>query len=127
MVYKESQAVYQENLNANASNNSDKVKIEILAALSDRKDTEKLVIAAMIKGQLQSEVIDDVQAELDKGDSNTISRTFTFDRNTDVGMIQIGDRFHACVASDDLRPPEGSECEKRIIKHFDKSNSLPAR
>ncbi|HET7642771.1 MAG TPA: hypothetical protein VFK40_04630 [Nitrososphaeraceae archaeon] len=56
----------------------------------------------MIKGQLQSEVIYDVQAELDKEDSNTISRTFTFDRSTNVGMIQIGDRFHACVASDDL-------------------------
>ena len=53
--------------------------------------------------------------------------TFTFDRDTDIGRIQIGDRYHACVASDDLSPPEGQECEKRVIKHFDKSNSLPAR
>ena len=56
-----------------------------------------------------------------------IQRTFTFDRDTDIGRIQIGDRYHACVASDDLSPPEGQECEKRVIKHFDKSNSLPAR
>jgi hypothetical protein len=95
--------------------------------MADKKDTEKLKIAAMIKGQLKSEVIEDVQAELDKSKNNTIKRTFTFDRNTDIGKIQIGDRYHACVASEDLRPPEGSECEKRVIKQFDKPNSLPAQ
>ena len=127
-VYEKSQAIYQANLNTpNSNNNGDKVKIKILAPLADKKDTEKLVISAMVKGQIQSEVIEDVQAELDKSDSDTISRTFTFDRKTDIGLIQIGDRFHACVSSEDLRPPEGTECEKRIIKHFDKSNSLPAR
>ena len=127
-VYEKTQAVYGANINNTGSgSNIDKVKIKILAPLADKKDTEKLVIAAMIKGQIQSEVIEDVQAELDKSDSNTIQRTFTFDRDTDIGKIQIGDRYHACVASDDLSPPEGQECEKRVIKHFDKSNSLPAR
>ena len=52
-------------------------------------------------------------------------RTFTFDRKTDIGLIQVGDRYHACVSGDDLRPPEGTECEKRVIKQFDKPNSLP--
>ena len=42
-------------------------------------------------------------------------------------LIQVRDRYHACVASDDLSPPEGEECEKRVVKHLDKSNSLPAR
>ena len=127
-VYEKTQSVYGANVNhTGRDSNVDKVKIKILAPLADKKDTEKLVIAAMIKGQIQSEVIDDVQAELDKSDSSTISRIFTFDRDTDIGRIQIGDRYHACVASDDLSPPEGQECEKRVIKHFDKSNSLPAR
>jgi hypothetical protein len=81
----------------------------------------------MIKGQIQSQIINDVQAELDKSDSNTISRIFTFDRDTDIGRIQIGDRYHACVASDDLSPPEAQECEKRIVQHFATSNTLPAR
>jgi len=127
-VYEKTQAVYGANINNTGSDsNIDKVKIKILAPLADKKDTKKLVIAAMIKGQIQSEVIEDVQAELDKSKDNTISRTFTFDRKTDVGLIQIGDRYHACVASEDLRPPEGSECEKRVIKQFDKPNSLPAR
>jgi hypothetical protein len=126
-VYAKSKAVYQANLNNVNGSNSDTVKIKIYAPLADKKDTKKLVIAAMIKGQIQSEVIEDVQAELDKSDGSTISRTFTFDRNTDIGLIQIGDRYHACVSSEDLRPPEGTECEKRIIKTFDTLNSLPAR
>jgi len=128
-VYSKSQEFYQANLNTvnNYTKNSDTVKIKIIAPLADKKDTEKLVIAAMIKGQIQSEVIEDVQAELDKSKGSTIQRTFTFDRDTDIGRIQIGDRYHACVASDDLSPPEGQECEKRVVKHFDKSNSLPAR
>ena len=126
-VYAKSKVVYQANLNNVSGSNSDTVKIKILAPLADKKDTKKLVIAAMIKGQIQSEVIEDVQAELDKSGDSTIKRTFTFDRKTDIGLIQIGDRYHACVASEDLRPPEGSECEKRVVKHFDKSNSLPAR
>ena len=81
----------------------------------------------MVKGQLQKEVIEDVQAELDKSDDSTISKTFTFDRNTDIGKIQVGDRYHACVASNDLSPPEGSECEKRIIKNLEKVSGLFAR
>jgi hypothetical protein len=126
-VYAKSKVVYQANLNNVSGSNSDTVKIKILAPLADKKDTKKLVIAAMIKGQIQSEVIEDVQAELDKSGDSTIKRTFTFDRKTDIGLIQIGDRYHACVASEDLRPPEGSECEKRVVNHFDKHNSLPAR
>jgi len=128
-VYSKSQEYYQGHLNMvnNNTANNDKVKIKIISPLADKKDTEKLIIAAMIKGQIQSEVIEDVQAELDKSDSNTISRTFTFDRNTDLGPIQIGERYHACVASNDLSPPEGQECEKRLVKSFDNVNSLPAR
>jgi hypothetical protein len=127
-VYEKSQAVYGANVNnTGLGSNSDKVQIKIYAPLSDKKGTDKLVIGVMIKGQIQSQVIDDVQAELDKSDSNTIQRTFTFDRKTDIGLIQIGDRYHACVASEDLRPPEGSECEKRIIKNLDKVSGLYAR
>ncbi|HLN35656.1 MAG TPA: hypothetical protein VK250_10320 [Nitrososphaeraceae archaeon] len=47
-----------------------------------------------------------------------IERTFAFDRNTDKGPIQIGDRFHAYVIGKELYPPEGSECEERLIIDF---------
>jgi hypothetical protein len=33
-----------------------------------------------------------VQKELDKSGDSIIKRTFTFDRDTDVDKIQIGDR-----------------------------------
>jgi hypothetical protein len=127
LVYSTSKAIYEASLNQPNPPVSDTIKIKILAPLADKKDTKKLVIGVMIKGQIQSEVIEDVQAELDKSKDDTIKKTFTFDRNTDIGKIQIGDRYHACVASEDLRPPEGSECEKRVIKQFDKPNSLPAQ
>lgn len=127
LVYADSKAVYDANLNKTTNDKSDTVKLEILAPLADRKDTQKLKIAVMIKGQIQSEVIEDVQAELDKSKDSTIKRIFTFDRDTDIGKIQIGDRYHACVSSDDLRPPEGTECEKRVVHQFDKVNTLPAR
>ena len=105
----------------------DKVIITIYSPMEDRMDTKKLKIMAMIKGQIQSEVIYDVQNELNKIGYSPISRTFIFDRNTDIGLIHIGDKFLACVASDDLRPPEGQECEKRILKKFDQPNVLYAR
>ena len=105
----------------------DKVIITIYSPMEDRMDTKKLKIMAMIKGQIQSEVIYDVQNELNNIGYSTISRTFIFDRNTDIGLIHIGDKFLACVASDDLRPPEGQECEKRILKKFDQPNVLYTR
>ena len=108
-------------------NDDDKVIIKINSPLIDRIDTKILKVMVMIKGQIQSEVIDDVQYELENTGSNTISRTFIFDRNTDIGLIHIGDKFLACVASDDLRPPEGQECEKRILKKFGEPNVLYAR
>ncbi|HET7643438.1 MAG TPA: hypothetical protein VFK40_08010 [Nitrososphaeraceae archaeon] len=129
-VYSTSKAVYDQsilNKNPNNANNNNPVKIKISAPLTDKKDTEKLVIAVMIKGQIQSEVIENVQDRLDKSDDNTISKTFTFDRKTDIGPIQIGDRYHDCVSSEDLRPPEGTECEKRILKNLDKVSGLYAR
>ncbi|HEX5981583.1 MAG TPA: hypothetical protein VFY77_02855, partial [Nitrososphaeraceae archaeon] len=105
----------------------EKVKIKILAPLEDRKNTQKLKIAAMVKGQIKSAVIDNVQDEFSNTGGYTISRTFTFDRDTNIGKIQIGDRFHACVSSNDLNPPEGTECEKRTIKKIGRDNVLYAR
>ena len=138
-VYSTSQAVYQASLNTadsssssnsannNNNNSGNQVKIKVYAPLSDKKNTEKLILGVMVKGQIQSEVIENVQDRLDKSKDDTIPVTFTFDRNTDIGPIQIGDRYHACVASEDLRPPEGSECEKRIVKNLHKVSGLYAR
>lgn len=57
----------EDNIDNNKKDYSDKAILKIHAPLSDRKDTEKLkMMMMMIKGQIQSEVIDDVQDELKK-------------------------------------------------------------
>jgi hypothetical protein len=105
----------------------DSVKLKVYSPMEDRKNAQKLKITAMVKGQIKSVVIDNVQEEFDKIGEYTISRTFTFDRDTNIGKIQIGDKFFACVSSTDLNPPEGQECEKRIIKNIERPNVLYAR
>ncbi|MDR4511129.1 MAG: hypothetical protein MRJ93_05420 [Nitrososphaeraceae archaeon] len=137
MVYSDSKALYDQQqqvqgqvqgIGQQDNKKDDKVLLKIISPLADRKNTKELKIAVAIRGQIQTEKINDVQSELDKSkDGSTITRTFTFDRKTDLGNIQIGDRFHACVSSDDLNPPEGQECEKRLVKKFNSPNSLPAR
>lgn len=107
--------------------NDDKVLIKVISPLGDRKNTKQLKLAVLVRGQVQTELINDVQKELDKSKDDTITRTFLFDKNTDIGNIQIGDLFLACVTSEDLNPPEGQECEKRLVKKFNSPNSIPAR
>ena len=120
-----SNAIANPNADINLAN-QEKVKVKVIVPLEDKKDTKKIKVVAMLKGQIQSEVVD-VQKEFDKISGYTIERVFAFDRDTDIGKIQPGDRFHACVSGEGLKPPEGSECEKRIIKDLDKVNSLAAR
>ena len=134
MKHSESKAFYDEQeqqnsrMNGTIYNEDDKVLIKVISPLSDRKNTKELKIAAMVRGQIQTEIIRDVQKELDKSSNDdTITRIFTFDRKTDIGNIQFGDLFFGCVSSDDLNPPEGQECEKRLVKKFNSANSLPAR
>ncbi|MGD1834305.1 MAG: hypothetical protein ACPKQO_01105 [Nitrososphaeraceae archaeon] len=117
---------YGKNSNLNLLNTKEKVNVEIIVPLKDKKNIEKIKVMAMLKGQTQSEIID-VQEELDKIEGSTIEKIFVFDRETDIGKIQIGDRFYACVSGEELRPPEGMECEKRLIKSLDKNNKLVAR
>jgi hypothetical protein len=109
------------------NSNNEPVKVKIIVPMEDKKNAEKIKIMAMLKGQIKSKVIEDIQKEFDEIGGYTIERTFTFDRNTDMGPIQVGDRFHACVIGQDLNPPEGSECEKKLIKYLDKPNPLAVR
>jgi hypothetical protein len=107
-------------------NQENPVKVKVIVPMEDKKDATKIKVMAMLKGQIKSEIVD-VQKEFDKIGKYTIERIFAFDRNTDMGPIQVGDRFHACVSGEDLNPPEGTECEKRLIKNLDRDNPLAAR
>ncbi|MGE3858537.1 MAG: hypothetical protein AB7F53_00960 [Nitrososphaeraceae archaeon] len=112
---------YGKEISYDKDNNNDitkLVKVKILVPMEDRKNAKKIKIIAVLKGQIKSESIKNVQKEFDKTGKYTINRTFAFDRNTNMGPIQIGDRFHVCVVGEDLNLPEGSACEKKLIKHF---------
>jgi hypothetical protein len=98
------------------------VKIKIKVPLSDRPDVDLLKVVAMVKGEFKSKVIN-----AENANGKTVSHTFSFDRNTDIGKIQKGDIYFACVAGDELNPPEGNECEFKKIKSITGTNTLAAR
>jgi len=125
--YGESKAFYTANQNTKGSiSNPTEVKITINVPVYDAKDIDDMNVVAMVKGEYQIKTID-VQKELKKGvDNDRISVPFTFDRETEVGPIQIGDLFFGCATSDEF-PNQNSDCEKKMIKDLDKVSKICAR
>jgi hypothetical protein len=127
--YGESKAFYTANQNTadNITNNPKELKITIIVPISDAKNIDDMNVVAMIKGEDQIKTID-VQEEL-KSENNKdgkIRVSFTFERQTEVGLIQPGDLFFGCATSDEF-PNQNSDCEKRMLKSLDNSNKLCAR
>ena len=64
------------------------------------------------------------QNEIEKGEKKStnerLSIPFTFSKDTEVGPIEPGDMFIACVTSDEF-PGKNSTCEKRIITNLSKT------
>lgn len=104
------------------NNDAKNVKINVLVPLTDKTNVHKIKVITMVKGEFQAKVIDAKNAN-----GKTLSVMFAFDRETDIGKIQEGDEFFACVSANELNPPEGTECEKRHIKSFEEPNVLAAR
>jgi hypothetical protein len=98
------------------------IKIKVQVPLKDRPDVDLLKVVAMVKGEFKSTVID-----AENANGKTVSHTFSFDRNTGIGPIQVGDLYFACVAADELNPPEGNECEFHKVKTLTGTNSIKAR
>ena len=105
-----------------SSSGANSVKIKVDVPLKDRPDANLLKVVAMVRGEFKSKVINAEDAN-----GKTISHTFTFDRNTGIGPIQVGDLYFACVAGDELNPPEGNECEFHKVKTLTGTNSIKAR
>ncbi len=100
--------------------------ISVWIPLSDRKDVKDLKVVTMIKGEFESKTID-AKALLKKSEHNTIIVPFEFDKTPEIGPIQRGDLFFACVSADELNPPEGTECEHRETSHIGHIHNLVAR
>ena len=107
------------------------VKITVVTPIYDQTDVDFLTVIAMVKGEYQLKTVN-IENELkkagDKSDESYIIKVpFTFDKNTELGTIEIGDMFFGCASAEALGPPQMTECEKKYIKHFDKPNVIVTR
>ena len=124
----------------------DKIVIEAKISVMDRKQTEELMVIAMTKGEIMAEEIEDIQSDLEKQQeeleelvedgvptdldkqqaASQLIKTFTFDRETDVGTIEIGDKFFVCVSGENLNASKNTQCANKSIKKLgvDSSNKL---
>src|SRR5918995_4694647 len=60
--------------NAKDVSSNKPVQVKIIVPMEDKKNAQKIKIMAMLKGQIKSEVIEDVQEEFDKIGGYTIER-----------------------------------------------------
>ncbi len=109
-----------------SNNQTENVMINILVPLSDRKNIQNIKVVAMDKGELKSKEVNAAQL-LNKSSGDTVKFAFNFDRKTDIGHIQEGDMYFACVSANELNPPEGTECEHKLTKPIGQVNNLYAR
>lgn len=100
--------------------------LEITIPLSDRKDVKELKVVTMIRGEFNTKTID-AEKLLKEADHNTLIIPFVFDKVPEIGPIQKGDLFFACVSGDELNPPEGTECEHRHTVHTGHIHNLVVR
>ncbi|HEX7141322.1 MAG TPA: hypothetical protein VF222_02470 [Nitrososphaeraceae archaeon] len=127
--FSKSNALYKTNNPSTTKETPKEVKLRIDVPIHDNKKINDMYVVAMIKGEYQIKKID-AQNGIGKGDKKSISERlsipFTFDRNTEVGLIEPGDMFFGCVTSDEF-PDQNSDCEKRIITDLSKIGQVCAR
>jgi hypothetical protein len=126
--FSESNTLYKTNPSSRTKETPKEVKLRIDVPIHDNKKINDMYLVAMIKGEYQIKKID-AQNEIEKGDkqsnSERLSIPFTFNRDTEVGLIEPGDMFFGCVTSDEF-PDQNSDCEKRIITDLSKTGQVCA-
>jgi hypothetical protein len=100
--------------------------INVWIPLSDRKDVKEIKVVTMIKGEFETEIIN-ARELLKKSDNNTLMVPIVYDKSPEIGSIQQGDLFFACVSATELNPPEGTECEHRETSHRYSTHNIVAR
>lgn len=100
--------------------------INVWIPLSDRKDVKQLKVVTMIKGEFESSTIN-AQELLKNSKDKTLILPLVFDNIPEIGAIQEGDMFFACVSANELNPPEGTECEHRLTSHTFHVHNIVAR
>ncbi len=131
--FAEGSTLYQAALNtpspaaADSNKKNNEVKITLLNPLDAKKikDLDNVQFTAMVKGEYQIKKMN-IKNEIKKSKiKDTLKVPFTFNRNTGIGPVQVGDYYFGCITANDYWSKEHSECEKRFIQHLDKSNDLP--
>ena len=79
----------------------DKPTIRVVIPLSDRKDVKEIKVVTMIKGEFESRTID-AHKLLEQSNHNTIIVPLNYDKSPEIGPIQEGDLFFACVSADNF-------------------------
>jgi hypothetical protein len=122
--YDTSVSMYQSAVNAGVQD-SKEIKVILTNPINVIEHLDNAIFVAMVKGDYQIKKIN-IKDEIEKSKSKDVLKVpFTFNRNTEIGPIQIGDFFFGCITAGGYSSSENSECENRNIKHFDKSNDLP--
>jgi hypothetical protein len=102
------------------------VKINVKVPLEDAiDDVDKISVVGMVGGQYKVETID-AKESLEKQGEKILEVPFVFNRQSETGLVQLGDKFFGCVAGEELSP-QHTHCEKRMIKDFEKGNELYSR
>ena len=94
--------------------------------LAGKKHLKDIKAVAMIKGEFKSKIIN-ARKLLEKSKDNIIKVPLLFDKEPEIGAIQKGDYFFACVSANVLKPVEGTECEHRVTSHTGPIHNLVAR
>lgn len=124
------ESVYYNTINGGKGNPVAKeVKINVKVPLEDAiDDVDQISVVGMVGGQYKVETIDAKEALEKQGDNHDkiLDVPFVFYRQSETGLVQLGDKFFGCVAGEDLSP-QHTHCEKRMIKDFEKGNELYSR
>jgi hypothetical protein len=115
-----------QSVNAESNKETENIKINILVPLADRKNIENIKVVTMDKGEFKSKEINAAELLKNSG-GDTLKFSFNFDRKTEIGQIQEGDIYFACVSANELNPPEGTECEHKVTNTIGQVNNLYAR
>ena len=123
------ESVNYNKINGNKDPLAKEVKINVKVPLEDAiDDVDQISVIGMVRGEYKVETINAKESLEKQGNNNDgiLDVPFIFNRVTEAGIVQSGDKFFGCVAGEELSP-QHTHCEKRTIKDFEKGNELYSR
>jgi hypothetical protein len=127
---KYNESVNYNKLNGQGNPGAKEVKINVKVPLDDASGDHQISVIGMVRGEYKVEILNAKEA-LEKQSNNNnndeiLDVPFVFNRVTEAGIIQLGDKFFGCVAGEEFSP-QHTHCEKRMIKDYEKGNELYSR